>query len=1308
MRLIDSRASTVLALATVVLACGSGSQGDAARRAPAAPARRGVRALAVPGAGVRGEIADELLVRYRPSANAQRRLSVRTRIGGALVREFGSSAGLVHLRVPAGSGGRALQRLRQDPDVLYAEPNFVVHALAIPDDPRFPDQWALHNTGQSGGTAGDDIHAPEAWELTTGSRNTVVAVVDSGVDTTHPDLAANLFRNEADCNGDGLDDDGDGYVDDCHGVDVTGRPGDPIDEDGHGTMVAGIIGAVGGNGIGVTGVAWQVGILPCRFLDGAGDGTTAGAIACLDYVASIKDRGVDVIAANASWGSFFYSQALAEAVEALRRRGILLVTASGNDGQFSNASFETFPCALTSPNVLCVSASTADDLRAEFSNDGPQTVDLSAPGVDILTTLPLAQGGYGMANGTSFAAPHVTGTLALLHAYIPGADWRELKNRILAGATPLAGEAEVRLTVTDARLDAYGALTCRDHTVTARLTPNTHQWLSKYSQDRRLVPAGVPMRLSALHIDCGAPAGEVTVQVEPGGATIVLRDDGLAPDAAAADGIYTAEWTPAASGTYTLTFPGNDVLTVDADADLVPGFPVRAWQEPGSWRAGPNNLALVGDIDGLPGLEILVGGISRGPLFAFHSDGTPVPGWPVLDAGYGAYPALAKLSPGTPGMQVVAGYDRGGAAAWDGMGNMLPGWPIDLDPTIFEHRLAPTVSDVNGDGLDESLIGLLRRADGTNLFVSSVGATAAANSPALADLLGDGEVEFVTAGERVGDPTPTGGQWLRAERYDGTLLAGFPVEFHGFANTYPVVGDVDGDGQLEIALVGMIQEGVSGVLVYDRGGGLKRALPLGQEIFWGSAPALADLDGDGVPEIVVQTDSALNVLRGDGSSYGDWAEPQLFWAQDSAPMVGDVDGDGYPEIVVTQSHGLFEVYDRHGNLLPGFPKQLPLGSNAASAIADLDGDGRNEIVIAAGYSGQYVGDGKAWSATEGTTGNVERVWVYRLGGQRHGPVQWGQFMGNAQHTGTAAPSRAARRTFHRLTVSLPASSDIIGDVLSQPDAIWCPVAICARDFPEGTTVTLTGRATEGYEIWRWEGACTGTGKTCTVRMDQDRSVSLVIGPVRPALTVTFTGSGAGRVTSTPAGVDCTSTCTVPFELGTTTITLHATAAAGAYFVEWSGMNCPLRGDCVLPLSSGTQAAAEFEPLVALSVTLAGEGHGTVISTPAGISCGATCSAEIVPGSGVDLSAAPAPGSRFAGWTPALCSEQSPTCHLSPREDTAITATFEPTEGGGGGGGGGGGCSTAGTGAPGSLLLVLTLWMAMRPSPRRRSAPHHAP
>jgi subtilisin family serine protease len=302
----------------------------------------------------------------------------------------------------------------------------------VPDDPLFRLQWALQNTGQVfgglAGTPGADVGAPEAWQRTTGSAAVTVAVVDSGVDAAHPDLAPNLVP-------------GRDFVED----DAT-----PQDGDGHGTHVAGTIGARGGDGAGVAGVSWSSRLLPLRVLDARGSGTVSAAIRAYAWAALARARVV-----NLSFGGPTPSRAERDALAALP--GVLFVAAAGNDGADVDRA-GSYPCGYDLEHVLCVAASDPRDGLAPFSDRGAIGVDLAAPGVSVVSTLPGAR--FGLLSGTSMAAPHVSGAAALLLAADPSLTPAGLRGALLAGVTrrpALAGRV-----ASGGRLDVAGALATLD------------------------------------------------------------------------------------------------------------------------------------------------------------------------------------------------------------------------------------------------------------------------------------------------------------------------------------------------------------------------------------------------------------------------------------------------------------------------------------------------------------------------------------------------------------------------------------------------------------------------------------------------------------------------------------------------------------------------------------------------------------------------------------------------------------------------------------------------------------------------------
>lgn len=357
---------------------------------------------------------------------------------------------------------RLMARLNESKKLVkYAEPDYIVHNQAsIPSDPSFGALWGMHNTGQNNGIADADIDAPEAWTLSTGSRSVLVAVLDSGIDLTHPDLQPNLWTNPGEIAGNGIDDDGNGYVDDVHGWDFTNDDASPQDDNGHGTHCAGTIGAVGNNAAGVAGVCWEISILPLKFLNSGGNGTTADAAEAIRYAISL---GCSV--SSNSWSGSDNSLDVAEAVAEANEAGMLVVAAAGNNASYVEY-YPEYPAALTHPNIISVAATTWQDGLADFSNFGLVSVDLGAPGQDIYSTRP--GGIYGYDSGTSMACPHVAGACALLKAFRPSLDAARIKSLILNSVDvvpALAGK-----TVTGGRLNLYSALLAADDLL---LTPTT-------------------------------------------------------------------------------------------------------------------------------------------------------------------------------------------------------------------------------------------------------------------------------------------------------------------------------------------------------------------------------------------------------------------------------------------------------------------------------------------------------------------------------------------------------------------------------------------------------------------------------------------------------------------------------------------------------------------------------------------------------------------------------------------------------------------------------------------------------------------
>ncbi len=349
----------------------------------------------------------------------------------------------------------AMIKYKNDANVEYAEPNYFYYAALIPNDPSFPLQYGLHNTGQTNGIMDADIDAPEAWNISKTSNNIVIAVIDTGIDYLHDDLSSNIWRNTGEIPGNGIDDDNNGFIDDVYGWDFVNNDNDPFDDQGHGTHVAGIIAAIGNNGKGITGINWQAKLMAVKFLNSLGSGTNSDAIEAIQYAVLMGAN----ITSN-SWGSYGYSQALYNAISAADSADVLFVAAAGND-DVSNDMIPFYPASYNLSNIISVAATNHSDEKAWFSNHG-SIVDIAAPGVDVLSTVPrgLCDGcnpsGYGYKSGTSMATPHVSGVLGLLLSQYSELDIKDAKAIIEKSGDSIASDYPI-----GSRLNAYKALLVR-------------------------------------------------------------------------------------------------------------------------------------------------------------------------------------------------------------------------------------------------------------------------------------------------------------------------------------------------------------------------------------------------------------------------------------------------------------------------------------------------------------------------------------------------------------------------------------------------------------------------------------------------------------------------------------------------------------------------------------------------------------------------------------------------------------------------------------------------------------------------------
>ncbi len=909
----------------------------------------------------------QLLVRFRATTGPTQRERVLRRAAPALKHwralprpggrrlavtpSAGVFDGLVVVETADAAAARhALARLAADPDVLYAEPNYRLRVFAdpaarAPNDFEFPSQWALRNTGQSGAQPGNDIRAPEAWAVQTDARAVLVAVVDTGLDYFHPDLAANVWVNPGEIPGNGRDDDGNGYVDDVHGYDFVSDDSHPMDDHTHGTHVAGIIGAVGDNRIGVAGVCWQARLMALKAFDDRGEGTVAAVVEAIHYAVA---HGARVL--NASWGQSDKSRALQDAVAAAWEAGVLIVAAAGNE----RTDLAPFPAAFEP--VLAVAALNAAAQRAPFSNFGP-FVDLAAPGDAILSTTPNAR--YDLLSGTSMAAPHVTGVAALLLARHPDFTAAQVAN-ILRNAV-----AEVRTDryVGSGRLHAGRALRVVAPYPRAALTVPP---VVAGRLDLRGTAAGEHFAAYRLEFGVGTYPETWTVFHED---TTPVEDDVLYRDFAT---------DRLGEGPHSLRLVVTDRFGQQAQARAV--VEVRNVQ---ITTPAANDSVRAGDVVTVRGTVFGAGRtytLEHGP--GLEPTAWSTRGITLTDGGrhevfadvLGTWDTAAAAPDQFHTLRLVARAHGAVVGEWRATmvhldSQLRPGWPVHLPATgvyptnDWRHV---TVADLDGDGGQEILrvqpgataaepVRLLAlAADGTVRWTRDLApGEPASDIPVVGDLDSDGRLEVVVdAGEA---------RLLYAFRHDGTPLGGaWPVPLPAPAPG-KVIADLDRDGRPEIiglANTWSAAAGESGRLfVLAADGSLRASWRV--DLCWGTAgwprrlPAVGNFDEDRDLEIVAPYGCG-------GVALFDLAVPdQPVWRRDTGgeilapPVVGDLNGDGRDEVLVgvndpnavngVGTAGGLYAFDGHGNLLPGWPVLVEASFATPLALADVDGDGSLEI-----------------------------------------------------------------------------------------------------------------------------------------------------------------------------------------------------------------------------------------------------------------------------------------------------------------------------------------------------------------------------
>lgn len=1229
-----------------------------------------------PQSGTLRQVPNELLVRFRLDAPAAARHTALSAVPTVRERQFRSVKNLHHLRLAEGATlDSTLQALRSNRNVAYAEPNYLVQIADVPTDTRFPDQWPLQNTGQTGGTAGADIAAVPAWDITTGSSDVVVAILDTGIDYLHEDLAANVFTNPLECGGNpDEDDDGNGYVDDCHGIDTANNDSDPMDDSGHGTHVAGTIGAASDNGIGVAGVSWDVTLLPCKFLDSSGWGTTAAAIACLDYVATMKDRGVNVVATNNSWGGGAESQALADAIEAQQQRGILFIASAGNSGR-NNDLDRYYPCTYDSPNVVCAAATDSNDQRAGFSSYGAATVHLGAPGDDVLSTLP--GDAYGLKDGTSMASPHVSGVAALLYSQDPNRDWKQVKNLLLSGGQSLSSLHGS--TMTGRRLDAHGSLTCSGSSVLSRLRPSA----DVIAQVGRAVP------LSVLNVECDAPGGTVDVMVTPGSEIIYLVDDGTGRDPVADDGEFSGAWVPSTVGTFTLAFPDGSETRVDVYlTPPEPGIIVTPQGNgTGTVTSSPPGIAC-GTVCEAP-FPIWYGTVRLG---AVPDPGSVFAGWSGVCSPATVYSiCYVDVEDARHYLQAIATFDLVGtthsvSVSTSGVGTVVSS-PAGIDcgsacdhsftsgtvvtlaaPAPPGYALEAWGGDCSGRGactlvIDSPKVVTARFAEAVFTQVASLPIEVARGDAAWGDYDSDGDLDVVVNGA-YGSTATTQAALYRND---------FGVFVDSGANLDQVTGfaawgDYDNDADLDLVTGGWAAESPSSnrtQLYRNDGGNMAPVSSPFVHVGFEPAAAWGDYDNDGDLDLVMAgaasgVGPATVLYRNEDGTFVD-ANAGLLGTYYSDLAWADYDNDGDLDLLLAAWDQTVLYRNDDGTLVDSGASIVGV-SNSSVDWADYDLDGDLDLAISGEAPNDLVTKVYRNDAGSFAVTGADIVGVY------FGGVWWGDYDSDGDPdllvSGHGSPNGAAVTALYRndaggltrVFTGLPDTSsshaawgDYDNDgrldlvLLGSNPASTSNITAVFRNLrgavntPPTTPDGLAAAAQAGETTFGWDPSTDPETATASL------SYNLRVG----------TTPGGSEVLS-PMADHATGFRRVPrmgnTGLGTTHVLRFLTP--GTYY--WAVQSIDA-GGAASPFSA--EQVLEVAPSGVVTVTKTGSGNGRLVSDPPGIDCGDLCSASFDPAATVTLTASPDPGSVLISWGGA-CEGTSLTCTVNFFAGEDVTAQFE--------------------------------------------------
>ena len=938
------------------------------------------------------------------------------------------------LKLPEGSDIKAvIKEYEKDPNIEYAEPNYKAHALnglesefyyiAVtacdnmanesqysdeasveylpPDDTyyrttgtwgqSYQDMWGLHK-----------INIQNAWSIEKGIVNIVVAVIDTGCDYNHEDLSANIWTNPDEIPGNGKDDDGNGFIDDTRGWDFVGansdtpiQDNDPADGHGHGTHVAGTIAAVTDNYKGIAGISWGGKIMAIKGLADDGGGPISSLAQAIRYAA---DNGAKVL--NNSWGGFGSSLTIKNAIDYAHSLGCVVVVAAGNefkDALYSNPS----DCE----NAITVGAFDHNDEMAYFSNWGAK-IDVAAPGVDILSLRATGTGidsraiggRYYRMSGTSMACPHVAGLAALILSKNSNLTNEEVRQIIRTSSADL-GPAGRDDYAGYGRIDAYQALQI-DSISLARLS--SPEYNAHVSGTIDIIGTAQGANFSNYIIEYGSGDNPTTWLTD----YITLSSGGLSQVVNAVLG--TLNTSNLEEGDWAIRLSVSDsggVVSKEHRTITVDRSPHVGWHKNLPYYNEASS-PIYADLDNNGSVEIALctksDDTSQGVVHLWNANGSYVSGWSkTVGSPINSSPAIGDIDGDGDKEIIAAAYDpeyldspgiRQHIFAWHHNGAAVSGWPKTNDyPSEWS---SPVLADLNGDGkLDIIVCGTkgnnariyAYKGDGTVIPGWPIDANGKFEStPAVGDIDGDGQVEIIAI---------TGGTEAKAYawRKNGITVSGWPRQLDGYGSqkSSPALGDIDLDGKNEV-VIGITDEyGGAGqlgkVYVLDDNGANLLGWPkyIGSE-YVESSPCLADLDNNGDIEIVVGSsydqDGSVHIWRKDGTYLAGWPK-DAGNAVSSHPIAVDINGDGRCEIIAGTGpvYCKIHIWDINGNELQGWPKRVDSLVSTAAAIGDTDGDGLLELLLS------------PWGG---------KIYQWDLFGSfSERKLAWPMFHKNAEHTG---------------------------------------------------------------------------------------------------------------------------------------------------------------------------------------------------------------------------------------------------------------------------------------------------------------------